>query len=72
MGADEQVVAGADQIDEKKEVVSDEAVDSLVVGHGVPRPELNDYLLWWAPAERAPGVIQQKNIGIGKELEIRI
>jgi hypothetical protein len=42
--ANEQVVAGADEIDEKKEVVSDEAVYSLIVGYGVPRPELNHYL----------------------------
>jgi hypothetical protein len=53
-------------------VVSDEAVYSLIVGYGVPRPELNHYLFWGVFAESAPGVIHEKDIGIRKELEIRI
>ena len=70
-GADQQVVAGADQIHVQQQMVADQAVDALVVGDGIPGPELDDYLLGAVPAQSALDIVEQEDV-VRVRVELKI
>lgn len=71
--ANEQIIAGANQIDVEKQVVPHQAVDSLIVSYRIPRSELNDDLLVGVLGQCAFDIVEEEDvIGIREELKIRI
>ena len=52
-------------------MVADQAVDALVVGYGIPGPELDDYLLGAVPAQSALDVVEQEDV-VRVRVELKI
>lgn len=68
-GPDEQVVAGAHQIDIQQYMVPNQAVDPLVVRDRVSGPELNHYLSVAVASQDSLGVVELKHVRrVGEKL----
>lgn len=70
---DQQIVASTNEIQIQQQMVSHQTVDPLIIGNGIPGPELNQDLLGRLPGYNSFHFAEVEDIPVaGEELKLRI